>query len=210
MIALIRIAIVVMSLLLAAIVGVRTIGAAQKSPLVALFSAPDGSPCEQPCLFGVRPGKTLFSDAVLLLRQHPLLQGFEEFLTVDVSGLQVIQFGGTGSWINIREDQNERVLYVAVELFPPQSVITPISFGDLVLFLGLPDFVNIDNSYPIQIHYRYLLLGTTLPGTTSFMSVNDQILRLYVNATPLEGSERAAPWQGFTTTAHYVLSIKKR
>src|SRR5438876_6825135 len=50
----------------------RLVGSAQPLPFSALFTYPDGSPCESPCIFGVRPGYTTHKDAIALLQSHPL------------------------------------------------------------------------------------------------------------------------------------------
>jgi hypothetical protein len=209
MIAVIRITIVVMSLFLAAIVGVRTVSAAQKSPIVALFSTPDGSPCVQPCMFGVRPGETLFNDAVQLLKQHPLLVGFEDQITLGDSGLQYATFGKNRVEIYLEEDNDDRVLFIRLELFPPGLVISPFSFGDLVLFFGVPEYVSVGNYQVAEIGYHYFHLNYARPGTHT-MSVNDQFERLFVRAFPLdEPSRLGVPWQGFTTIARYARSTKR-
>src|SRR5579864_3430262 len=56
---------------------VRLIGGTQSVPLAMLFTQPDGTPCQRPCLFGVQPGQTSYKQAVELLRNHPFTQALQ-------------------------------------------------------------------------------------------------------------------------------------
>lgn len=49
----------------------RRIGGMRVSPLAAIFTMPDGTPCPEVCFFGVQPGKTSYQEAVLLVQKHP-------------------------------------------------------------------------------------------------------------------------------------------
>src|SRR4051812_21567848 len=58
----------------AAILAVRVLGGRQPSVVDMLFTNPDGSPCERPCLFGIRPGVTKIDEALSILNTHPLIE----------------------------------------------------------------------------------------------------------------------------------------
>ena len=45
----------------------------QHPSFLDLFTKPDGTPCEQPCLLGIRPGETSMDEALTLLQRHWLL-----------------------------------------------------------------------------------------------------------------------------------------
>lgn len=53
------------------------IGHLQPTPISDLFTNPDGSSCEMPCLFGVKAGNSNMSaeEALRLLASHPLTRG---------------------------------------------------------------------------------------------------------------------------------------
>src|SRR5258708_19796166 len=53
----------------------RIVGATQANPIAVLFTNPDGSPCQMPCLFGVRPGETTLDEGLQILDKHPLTHG---------------------------------------------------------------------------------------------------------------------------------------
>ncbi len=67
-----RLVLAPVAILTAAILGTRWLGAGQAHPLATLFSMPDGASCAEPCLFGIRPGKTEVVEAFELLQAHPL------------------------------------------------------------------------------------------------------------------------------------------
>src|SRR5262249_50436568 len=71
----------------------------QPSSVLALFTKPDGTPCERPCLFGVQPGITSFDQALALLRAHPFTHRFEPNLAGDIlrlGNLRIILAWGLG------------------------------------------------------------------------------------------------------------------
>ncbi len=53
--------------------------------LAMLFSYPDGSVCENPCLLGIQPGVTTVNRAKELMNSHPLTKG-GEIIVNDYSG----------------------------------------------------------------------------------------------------------------------------
>src|SRR5436190_24167966 len=54
-----------------AILAIHLIGGLYPNPIAVLFTNPDGSPCQMPCLFGVRPGKMTLDEGLRILDQHP-------------------------------------------------------------------------------------------------------------------------------------------
>jgi hypothetical protein len=56
----------------AAILAVR-VRSKPLSVVEMLFTHADGSPCEQPCLFGITPGQTKYRDVDTLLTMHPMI-----------------------------------------------------------------------------------------------------------------------------------------
>ncbi len=71
---LIRLTLLLIVICAAAIFAARLIGSTRPNPLAILFTNPDGTPCQRPCLLGVRPGVTKYEDAVAILRTHPFMQ----------------------------------------------------------------------------------------------------------------------------------------
>src|SRR5258708_18474538 len=62
----------------AAILSMRLFVGATPPQMSELFTNPDGSACQLPCLFGVRPGEMSVSEALKILHEHPLTQNLDE------------------------------------------------------------------------------------------------------------------------------------
>jgi hypothetical protein len=71
--------VVVMFLSAMLVIAARQVGAVRPSPLASLFSNPDGSPCQLPCLFGIRPGETRADEALAILDSHPLARQLDVY-----------------------------------------------------------------------------------------------------------------------------------
>src|SRR5262249_44610444 len=89
--------------LTAALFAIKGIGATQPdSTFALLFTNPDGSPCSQPCLFGIRPGVTTYDEAVRLLKAHPLTRQYPHYLQAqnnpDGSVMRQVELAGSGTW----------------------------------------------------------------------------------------------------------------
>src|SRR5437870_3620679 len=70
-----------------AVTASRLIGNAQTPPTIAaIFTNPDGSPCEMPCMFGIRPGTTGLGDMLVKLRTHPVVSGLKLMESTSASG----------------------------------------------------------------------------------------------------------------------------
>src|SRR5262249_34087493 len=67
-----RLVAIVAVIFVGATLAVHLVGGTRPMPVATLFSNPDGSPCQQACLFGIVPGQTTASDALLILKAHPL------------------------------------------------------------------------------------------------------------------------------------------
>src|SRR5258707_4536031 len=62
-----------------AILAIHLIGGLYPNPIAVLFTNPDGSPCQMPCLFGVRPSVMTLDEGLKILDQHPLTQAMETY-----------------------------------------------------------------------------------------------------------------------------------
>ncbi len=72
-------------------------------PMHLLFINPDGTPCDQPCLLGVQPGKTPYSDVFAILRAHPLTCDFNFDLDQGIGrgpGVRVILHFDAGNYLS--------------------------------------------------------------------------------------------------------------
>src|SRR5215471_5045053 len=60
---------------------IHVIGGLFPNPIAVLFTNPDGSPCQMPCLFGVRPGVTTLDEGLRILDKHPLTHKTELYVS---------------------------------------------------------------------------------------------------------------------------------
>ena len=74
---LIRLFLVVIGTLFGAMLAIHLIGGLYPNPMAVLFTNPDGSPCQMPCLFGVRPGQMTVDEGLEILDKHRLTHGME-------------------------------------------------------------------------------------------------------------------------------------
>lgn len=62
-------------------------GALNPDPLIGLFTNPDGSACEMPCLLGIQTGETTVGEAITLVQNHPMTYNLRLFQDDFVTGL---------------------------------------------------------------------------------------------------------------------------
>src|SRR5258708_14956239 len=124
----------------------RTIGGMRPTELATVFTNPDGSVCQRPCLFGIRPGQTTVKEAVVLLKSNPFMrnhpvQSEDPFLAGDLQNGPTILLSKTPEGLvdRIRLAYNlPRKKTAAVDA--PELFLA----GGIVNTIGSPDFVCSD------------------------------------------------------------------
>ncbi|MCC7447086.1 MAG: hypothetical protein IT324_06700, partial [Anaerolineae bacterium] len=148
MIRLIRPTLVIILTLAEVLWAARQIGAAQPpQPMLAvLFTNPDGSPCERPCLFGVRPGKMTRAEAEAVLKAHPAIRNLRFQLG---NGNTFTYLVGDTTTVALRYDVS--FIGAIFEVAPlrglpaaPDSLRQRASLGDTMTVLGAPDYIQAD------------------------------------------------------------------
>lgn len=161
------------------------IGGAQSVHLATLFANPDGKPCQRPCLFGVQPGLTSYTQAVELLRNHPFTRTFQS------EGIRNM-FSDESLSVILSLDANDRVSGVTLISYSNSSPLARWgSLGDMLALLGVPNTVERDAGY-LQSYYLedHLLFSHQLtPGDLTFNEPCQEI-SVYLAApgiTPVAG-----------------------
>jgi hypothetical protein len=147
MIRFLRLVLVIVTCVCVIIGVVRQVSITQASPLANLFSNADGSPCQMPCMFGVRPGITKFDAALSMLKTHPLAYN----LNIWVGGVVVKSNDASHkAWIIVEKSTdgfvdtiglNGRDLTQELPMsfsLNPHELPAVISFNDLVSYFGSP------------------------------------------------------------------------
>ncbi len=190
----------------------RRIGGTQVSPLAAIFTLPDGTPCPETCLFGVQPGKTSYDQAILLVQQHPFTRALRGnpsniaaeslFGASDVSFMVEIAGSGndrTVAWITLRS---------ATGPFDQVSQFAG-SLGDVLSRLGTPSGVDVESNIGTYILYADKRFEAVALRDTIEFSVNDLLfwIRLYAPGhygdIPAVGHPQFRQWRGFRQFGSY-------
>ena len=190
------------------------VGSMRSLPSAALwetmFTNPDGSACQKPCMFGVRPGITTRREGLTILRVHPALIPVGSQTFSDVSGHFVIEMNvdrdtGIVQDVSIERRSNSDGLSIAIgqvsEIHNPQFVVV---FERTVKFTP-HTFVNLYYPESDMITYSiYPAEGAIKP--------DDDVSYLRVLAGPLDSYavldnckiDKCQPWQGYASFHHYL------
>src|SRR5258708_27495901 len=121
---LIRVSIALIGILFGVILVTRMVSGTQPNPIAILFTNPDGSPCQMPCLLGVRPGATTLDEGVQILDQHPLTHGMEIHYMSDGVSLRSQEAN-----INIWSSETKLILMIGLDY---ENNSNPIATPQLV------------------------------------------------------------------------------
>jgi hypothetical protein len=114
----------------------RRIGAAQPPPSFALlFTNPDGTPCQMPCVFGIRPGITTKKQAFALIQAHPLTRN----MTKQTESLNTTGFSYAFDLHLTFSDENQ-VLRIQL------TALLGLTLGEVIARLREPESINIDKA----------------------------------------------------------------
>jgi hypothetical protein len=204
------------TLLMAGGVGVaRFVGGAQSSALAALFTNPDGTACDQLCLFGVRPGETPAREAIAMLEAHPLTRHFAR------TGRDPYRIEGEGNrivMVSFNQSANGLVADITLAAYirygqshsGAPSVAGFGALGDLLSTFGAPDFVQLTTGGdPVLGYARYgmeIASARARPGMRR-IAADDELKRIV-----LFKAEKCSPdafaymfprWLGFAHFSRY-------
>ncbi len=183
---------------------------ARPSQFALLFTNPDGTPCQRPCLFGVRPGETSYQHTIALLQTHPFTRRFEPNIDRGIfsgPGLSVIVFLNDGDFVTRKADRlnPQRVSRIDLVRTSDLASSTWASLGEVVATLGDPDFVAVDDdstrSYYLAASMTFFHSG----NTDGYVSPDDRFDCLFVSAHPPTTSWEpyVAAWHGFSSITRY-------
>src|SRR5438874_102608 len=140
-----------MSMTASAIFTARLIGSARGSPLSILFTNPDGSDCQHPCIFGIRPGETGIEEATYLLASHPLTRDFSEIAHKPYT-VRSQKYDDILIEVDSTPDGVVDTVFVSAGFLKSDATLSisrllpqPVYFGDVISLYGAPDYVFTDN-----------------------------------------------------------------
>jgi hypothetical protein len=121
----------------------RRIGAAQPpSSFAMLFTNPDGTPCQMPCMLGSRVGETTEEQAYSLLQAHPLARRVTRFpdQSNDATLSDIVTVD-----LMFSEEKKVAGIMISCQLYQP--------LADAIAQLRQPDGIDLDE---ISSHSRLL------------------------------------------------------
>jgi hypothetical protein len=193
---LLRLTLIVTTLCTAAIGMTQWMTRQQPPPVLTIFTNPDGTPCDRPCLFGVQPGLTSFDRAVELLRAHPFTASFEPNLAGDIfrqGSTRVIIAWGLG---------DDRVS--SIELVIPNHPDWG-SLGQIIAVLGSPDHILIDGKDILSYYRAGQLDFVHAHRQAGHINPDDELVAIVVQEQASDASSYAVPWHGFSAIERYRL-----
>lgn len=210
---LLRLTFLLISVLSAIVIVTRLVGNQKNTTSRMLFTNPDGTPCERPCLFGIRPEKTNREEAIELFKAHPLTSNL-----VIGSGPTWIQGTGSGQGllegnsviveIGLREGKVSDIAIFMTQNggyeHHPQS--TPLmSLGELIASFGAPDLVYDDGVDQLRFFFPMSGIEATVPhedagGFEQYQPrLDGKVNQIIVRKSWSMGSKSRSGWCGFTT-----------
>jgi hypothetical protein len=192
--------------LAAVIVVVRVIGGQATIPFAGWFNKPDGTPCEQPCLFGLQIGTSTSGEIRDALRLHPLTKTLRTYQNVDQQSLEA---SGDNVIIQFYQD---RVTQRLGSIFAEFSAMSDLSLSDLPLsavinVLGPPDtlYLSRDN-YFMTLVYSNAHLEIGCFRDRSRFSFESRCYSVYLDMnTHFPPSALGVRWLGFSSMRRYLV-----
>ncbi len=208
-------------ILVTVLVGVRLMGSTHLGKVAALFTNPDGSPCQRPCLFGIRTAETTKAQAVILLKSHPLTRN----LTLDNTALFEMSSQGSPA-MRVSFDTTSDGLVDWVSLYVPaspmnpapklvDSLAEPVSLGDILAEAGGPEWLGTQYGHDyLHIPTAQLMVGfLEQPSTAGSTAAGSAAVATSTVITDLALSNphtcpqgdvgEFKPWLGFASKGRY-------
>ncbi len=176
------------------------------------FSNPDGTPCQHPCLLGVRP-EMGFNDAMAVLRVHP----FTRHLRLARLHNTSISFIAPGLAVSLDRagDTPSTPFLTTLDLFSmtdsldEQTALDPptLQLGDVLVALGRPDAVY-TGDHIVSLRYfenHLLVMFHPVTDAAGHFDVNTPISTIMLTADK-EGFQlpgRANHWLGLNSIERY-------
>jgi hypothetical protein len=160
-----------------AILIARLVGSTRPKPELfsVLFTNPDGSLCEKPCLFGIYPGKTATDKAIAILKQHPATSRMKQ--TEDTNF-----YAFSGGALHIQVNTQGAIDFTCTD---DHLCIDGGSLGDLIVAFAKPAGFHTKRSYDHAwsiIFYEPGILFTFVGESTDYITPNDPLRNIAIDS----------------------------
>jgi hypothetical protein len=123
-------------------------------PLGIFMTSPDGTACDQPCLFGVYPGVTTIEQAKQLLDSHPLTHD-----GVWINARPLLLLSDKKSYVALGSTEDNHVDNIIFTDSPydsgipvPGAIVDTMQLGEIILGYGKP-VVGLPGSTYVVVEY---------------------------------------------------------
>jgi hypothetical protein len=181
-------------------VGIVSMPRSRSFPMLDVFTNPDGTACILPCLFGVRPGETLYKQALKVLSSHPMTRNFKvdiehgNLYGLDASVLIYVTATGVVSRIDLVRSAGSRMRWG--------------SLGDVIADLSVPEGTRVNTDFTISYYQDKRLVFYHRHRMTDSIVPDEPLDHVAVYAASSSNQLRTVPWQGFGTARRYVATGK--
>lgn len=213
---------ILLIMFIAMIFAARVTGSTQPSPLTALFTNPDGTRCERPCLFGIRPGQMTIDEAIALVKAHWFLSDVRAIQTdryvFPLAGIGKDTFAGKQFLIRLAPGPGDQkpllVTGVSLELTEPGQDLSSYSqlpvatLGTLIAFAGDPETysqTSYDGSHTFFFPGQHIrakvepkLRTSAFLRQETYLPRPDDVVTSFQIDEPLQGGMSGEKWCGFT------------
>jgi len=193
----------------------RLIGKMRPAPslFAVIFTNPDGSPCEMPCMFGVRPGKMTGEQAINILKTHPATHDFRQ-VNYEQNGYVVFD----NEKFNILVGLKSEIIITSFLCSNSQggeNTLKSGTLGDIIEAWGNPDRIIVANrgvsGQPRMsfIFWRYGIIDMEAQYQIAPPDLIDTNARLCTISIPSMNScgndnKRCSSWRGFGSANRYL------
>lgn len=199
---LIRLTAFLIMLFIVIIGGSRLFGPSQHNmPFATWFTNPDYTACQQPCLFGVRPGVSTLDHALAALITHPVTR---RMVALGELNGNRIAFRDASSALLIAQRTNS-VLSIYMQPWPP------IPLYEVIAVLGIPDGIILGNGSSdgefIELLYMTQHLQISCVRAPDRLTFNDDCTAIQSRVQLPSATTR---WMGFSSVQHYFAALGSR
>jgi hypothetical protein len=200
-----RLTLLLLCILMTGGVAARLSGERVPLSFQALFTNPDGTSCNRPCLFGIRPGETTVDQAIWMIKLHPATRDLP--IVTDQNANQHLM-------VVVGDATMGKMLHFSVDDTQKDNVVSSIelmnwplrSLGEVMSVLGYPDFIQVwdeqytdsmaPNSWSYYLNDRIMISSFRERG--SFLGIDDPVINIAVTSRPIHIVPGMIPWLGFT------------
>lgn len=199
-----------------AILSARLVGSTHPKPALfsVLFTNPDGSPCERPCMFGVRPGKMTPEKAVEILKQHPITHGMTLRTGSSETAFLDAEYEFAGEFGKIIVYSYQMTFLCTSDLARarlqsvPNLCVDKESLGDVFATFSRPDgfFIeDLHNLTPSYAFYSPASVFTFYGASTDYVTPHDPLMMVVVTTNDdWMDYYGFMGWHGFSNISRYL------